>query len=129
LPLIDLLGREGTLCQRGIQPRVALTGSWHYRFAATRIGPDSTARTIAASASSASLAGTGNIAASPRHWPRRIATARPQQDASSARPRRLHVRYERAGRRTLFGRRAGGAKMTPDQIVEAQRLARGRKPR
>ena len=64
LPLIDRLGPEGTLRQPGIPPRVALTGSWHYRFAAARIGPDSAACTIAASLGFAG--GPGNIAASPR---------------------------------------------------------------
>ena len=44
----------------------------------------------------------------------------------SARPRRLHVRYERAGRRPYSAAAAGGAKMTPPQIAEAQRMARTR---
>ena len=40
-----------------------------------------------------------------------------------ARPRRLRVRYERAGRRLLLGRCRGGAKMTAAQIAEARRMA------
>jgi hypothetical protein len=48
---------------------------------------------------------------------------------SDARPRRLHVRYESALRRLYLAAAAGGAKMTPDQIAEAQRLAREWKPR
>ena len=52
-----------------------------------------------------------------------VAPARPQQDASSARPRRLHVRYERAGRRPYSAVEAGGSKMTAAQIAEARRMA------
>jgi hypothetical protein len=43
-------------------------------------------------------------------------------------PRRLRVRYERAGRSFYSAAAAGGAKMTPAQIAEAQRLAREWKP-
>jgi hypothetical protein len=39
-------------------------------------------------------------------------------------PRRLRVRYERAGRSFYSAAAAGGAKMTPAQIAEAQRMAR-----
>jgi hypothetical protein len=58
--------------------------------------------------------GTGRsqlIAGAAEAWPQRTAAApaRSQQDASSARarPRRLRVRYERAGRSLLLGRRSG----------------------
>jgi hypothetical protein len=63
--------------------------------------------------------GTGRsqlIAGAAEAWPQRTAAApaRSQQDASSARarPRRLRVRYERAGRRLYSATAAGGAKMT-----------------
>jgi hypothetical protein len=39
-------------------------------------------------------------------------------------PRRPRVRYERAGRSFYSAAAAGGAKMTPAQIAEAQRLTR-----
>ena len=45
-----------------------------------------------------------------------------------ARPRRLRVRYERAGRSFYSAAAAGGAQDDADQIVEAQRLAREWKP-
>jgi hypothetical protein len=40
-----------------------------------------------------------------------------------ARPRRLRVRYERAGRSSYSAAAAGGAKMTAAQIAEARRMA------
>ena len=44
------------------------------------------------------------------------------------RPRRLRVRYERAGRSFYSAAAAGGAKVTPAQLAEAQRMAREWKP-
>jgi hypothetical protein len=38
-------------------------------------------------------------------------------------PRRLRVRYERAGRSFYSAAAAGGAKMTAAQIAEARRMA------
>ena len=48
-----------------------------------------------------------------------------RQGATDARPRRLRVRYERAGRSFYSAAAAGGAKMTPAQIAEAQRTGAG----
>jgi hypothetical protein len=50
---------------------------------------------------------------------RRVSQAR---RPTAARPRRLRVRYERAGRSFYSAAAAGGAKMTPAQIAEAQRM-------
>ena len=44
-------------------------------------------------------------------------------------PRRLRLRYERAGRRPYSAAEAGGAKMTAAQIAEAQRLTREWRPK
>jgi hypothetical protein len=46
-----------------------------------------------------------------------------------ARPRCLRVRYERAGRSFYSAAAAGGAKMTPAQIAEAQRMAHEWRPK
>jgi hypothetical protein len=48
--------------------------------------------------------------------------------ATDARARRLRVHYGRAGRSFYSATEAGRAKMTPDQIAEAQRMAREWKP-
>jgi hypothetical protein len=52
-----------------------------------------------------------------------------RKGATGARPRRLRVHYERAGRSFYSATAAGGAKMRPAQIAEAQRMVREWKPK